>query len=73
MEKIKMEASARKEEKKTHVQGGVMAIPQSGLRHAVALEKLMNSNDSQDSVLRDLKAMVGSNDNSMAKLMGSID
>ena len=50
-----------------------MAIPQSGLRHAVALEKLMNSNDSQDSVLRDLKAMVGSNDNSMAKLMGSID
>ena len=39
-------------------QGGIVAIPQSGLRHAVALEKLINSHESQDSVLRDLKEMV---------------
>ena len=36
--------------------GGVVA--QSGLRHAIALEKLMNSNESQDSVLRNLLEMV---------------
>ena len=38
--------------------GGITAIPQSGLRHAIALEKLINSHESQDSVLKDLKNMV---------------
>ena len=32
-------------------------INQSGLRHAIALEKLMNSNDSQDSILKGLREM----------------
>ena len=40
-------------------------MAQSGLRHALALEKLINSNDSRDTALKNLRDMVQSGENSV--------
>ena len=40
-------------------------VAQSGLRHAIALEKLIQSKDSQDSALKNLKEMHESKDSGL--------